>query len=161
MVLKLTYISIMINPRHFIVLLLVFSAFSCKTKKHAQTDVRSEDLKEQYPQAEIGPYVKDSDPVKIKSITLNRNLLTLEVSYAGGCVDPHEFRLVGSPMLTKSLPPVRNVQLYHNAKGDNCKAMKTEKLTFSITRLAEHHEPGNKVKLQFENYEKMLEYSYE
>ncbi|MCE3294677.1 MAG: hypothetical protein K0R65_391 [Crocinitomicaceae bacterium] len=151
----------MMNHRHFILLLLVFAACSCKTKRHSQTSWRNEDVKEQYPEAEIGPYQKGSDLVTIKSISLKRNILTLEVSYSGGCVEPHDFRLIGSQMLTKSLPPIRNVQLFHNAKGDNCKAMKTEKLQFSITRLAEHHDAGNKVKLQFENYNEMLEYTYE
>ncbi|MGV3629704.1 MAG: hypothetical protein ACO1O6_00765 [Bacteroidota bacterium] len=151
----------MMNFKHFTMLLLVLAACSCKVKRHSQTSWRSEDIKEQYPEAEIGPYKKDSAPVTIKSMSLKRNILTLEVSYQGGCVDMHDFRLIGSNMLTKSLPPIRNVQLFHDAKGDNCKALKTEKLKFSITRLAEHHEPGNKVKLQFENYAKMLEYSYE
>ncbi len=151
----------MMNFKHIALLLLILATFSCKTKRHSQTSWRSEDTKEQYPQAEIGPYQKGSDPVTIKSVSLKRNILTIEVSYSGGCVEPHDFRLIGSPMMTKSLPPIRNVQLFHQAKGDNCKALKTEKLQFSIVRLAESTEPGNKVKLQLENYEDLIEYSYE
>ena len=141
----------------------LFFLCACSTKKNLKaplvTNTETE-MKEQYPQAEIGPFSKKNDSFKIIHATIRGNFMEIEVSYSGGC-DMHEFRLIGNQSLSKSVPPLRNIQLVHNAKNDACKKLITEKVTFSISNLAENTTPGNKVKLQLENYKEPLEYSYE
>ncbi|MES2587826.1 MAG: hypothetical protein V4622_02530 [Bacteroidota bacterium] len=133
---------------------------SCGTKKESQTPVVNGDRKEQYPQAIIGEFSKSNDPYKIKSIKLERNYVIIEVTYSGGC-EVHDFQLIGSKFLSKSIPAIRNVQLVHNKKNDSCKKLVTEKLKFSISVLAQNYEPGNKVELLFDNYPDKIPYSYE
>lgn len=150
----------MLRYNHFIFLLAAILVACCSTKRKSQGNLTEENSKEQYPLAELGDYAH-SDPVKIKSVYMyKRNIIAIEVTYSGGC-EQHEFRLIGNKTLTKSIPPARSVQLVHDSRGDRCKALQTETLKFSITPLAEHTEPGNKAILQFENYDKPFEYSYE
>lgn len=140
-----------------------FTLFACMHSKKAQTTTSSEttkqtDSKEQYPQAEIKELAKYSDPFKIISTEIKGNFMEFEVSYAGGC-ETHEFKLVGSPILTKSLPPIRNIQLEHDNKGDKCKAIKTEKLKFAISILSDNYSK-NVVKLLLVNNKQTFEYNY-
>lgn len=138
--------------------------FSCKTKKSAQVNPDKPDIYVAYPQAEIGSFSKHNDPYNLTLVKLDRNYMELTVTYSGGCQE-HEFKLIGSPTIEKSVSGgrqgIRKVQLVHNAKGDNCKAIKEEKLVFSISNLAEHYELGNKIVLKFENYSDEIEYSFQ
>lgn len=77
----------------------------------------------------------NSAPLNIENIVLNGHLLTLQVSYSGGC-KKHEFQLVGSAMLMKSLPPKRPILLYHDNKGDSCRELVNDTLTFDIRAFA-------------------------
>jgi hypothetical protein len=138
----------------------LFLTFSCKSKKNAQTTYNM-GTKEQYPQAIIGEFSTKSDPFKILNAEIIGNFMEIEVQYGGGCVELHDFTLIGSPNLAKSLPPQRAIQLIHDSKNDTCKALITKKIKFSITNLAENTNKGNKVILKLENYKKDLEYSYE
>lgn len=129
-------------------------------KKNSQTSATTENQKEQYPQAILGEVSKNNSPYKILNIKLQRNYLEIEVSYSGGC-ENHKFNLIGSKYLSKSLPPIRNVQLVHLDMQDKCKSIVTEKLKFGISSLAENTNPGNKIKLQIEGFKEMIEYTYE
>lgn len=141
-------------------LFLLLFIMGCSSRKNiVRTNNSVNEFEKQYPQAVIGSFLKHSDPFTIKNIDLNKNLIEIEVIYTGGC-QVHNFQLIGSDILTKSIPPIRNVQLVHINKGDNCKAIVTEKIKFNISELAENHELGNKIKLKFENYSEIIEYSY-
>jgi hypothetical protein len=157
--------------KNFSVILYLFftlNLFSCMTKKHSQTSWNSEnsrndsksDVKEQYPHAELGLFSKTNDSYTLEEVTIEGNFMILKVSYSGGC-EQHDFRLIGSEMLSKSLPPIRAIQLVHNSKGDKCKSIVNETLKFSISNLAYKYESGSKIKLQLENYTNQLEYTYE
>jgi len=87
------------------------------------------------PPAEIGDLYTESAAVDIQSAEIKGTSIQLVVSYSGGCAE-HSFRLIGSPILTKSLPPQRSVKLIHNSNGDQCKKMITDTLTFDVTPLA-------------------------
>ena len=149
-------------------LFLTLNLFSCVAKKHSQTSWNSEnteinsksDQKEQYPQAELGLFSKTNDSYNLEDAKIEGNYLIFKVSYSGGC-EQHDFRLIGSEMLSKSLPPIRAIQLVHNNKGDKCKSIVSKTLKFSITNLAYKKEAGSKIKLQLENYTNQLEYTYE
>lgn len=141
----------------------LFFIVNCSVKKNTESsqEINTEtSVKEQYPQAEIGFFSKKNDPFKIIGATIKGNFMEIEVTYSGGC-ELHDFKLIGNQSLSKSVPPLRNIQLIHDAKNDACKKLITEKVTFSISNLAEHTKPGNKVRLQLENFNDLLEYSYE
>ena len=87
-----------------------------------------------YPQAEIGVFSKQNDPYKLTDIKLNLNYLELDITYAGGCKE-HDFKLIGSPEIKNG---VREVQLVHISKGDDCKALIKQKLIFSISNVLEY-----------------------
>lgn len=136
---------------------------ACMHTKKSQTSWNKEDkiqpeAKEQYPQAEIRELASTTNPFKILKAEIIGDYMEFEVSYTGGC-ETHEFKLVGSPILTKSLPPIRNIQLEHNNKGDKCKAIKTEKLKFAIPILSNNYSK-NKIKLLLLNNQQTFEYSY-
>lgn len=151
------------NPTPIYFALTLILLFACVTKKNSTTETSSptpKDSKEQYPQAEIDEFSKVNDAYDLKSVKIEGNFMIFEVSYSGGC-EQHEFRLIGSKMLSKSLPPIRAIQLAHNGRGDKCKSIVTEKLKFSISNLAYNTDAGNKIILQLENYSPTFEYSYE
>jgi hypothetical protein len=143
-----------------------FCSNSCKMKKNSANNLNSgkeikTGEKEQYPEAVIGEFEKSSDPYKILDVSITGNFMEIVVQYGGGCVDLHDFKLIGSPNLAKSLPPQRVIQLVHDNKDDNCKALITKTLKFSVTNLADKKVQGKKVILKFENFEKSVEYTYE
>lgn len=74
---------------------------------------------------------KNNAPTEITSVSIDQNTLTLGVSYSGGCQD-HEFSLIGSRLIGKSLPPQRGIMLFHNGNDDSCREMIEEELKFDI-----------------------------
>lgn len=68
---------------------------------------------------------------EITSVTIDQNIMILGISYSGGC-EEHEFSLIGSRLITKSLPPQRGIMLFHNNNGDSCRELKEEEIKFDI-----------------------------
>ena len=85
--------------------------------------------------AEIGDISAESAACTILSAEIKGSTIQLIISYSGGCA-AHSFRLIGSPFLTKSLPPQRTLKLIHTNNGDQCKKMITDTLMFDVTPLA-------------------------
>lgn len=144
-------------------------AISCGTKKNANTEEVSTDKNGTMPTtmdivkvtAEIGTLEKDvvSDPITIDAVEIRMNIMYIDVTYSGGC-EKHEFRVVGSPMISKSMPAIRSVQLVHNANGDSCREQKKVKLEVYIDELAYKKEAGSEIFLTVENWKERLLYSY-
>ncbi|TNE55040.1 MAG: hypothetical protein EP338_04825 [Bacteroidetes bacterium] len=143
-----------------IVLPFILLIAACANHKKNVTTSDVEKHYEAYPPAVIGKFQKINAPCQIKELTLKRNLLEIDVTYGGGCAE-HQFELIGSEKLEEGSPKVRKVQLVHKNGGDQCKALKREKLTFSISQLAEHLEPGNEVLLDFVGHDKKIRFSYQ
>ena len=78
---------------------------------------------------------KNSASTNINSVSISGNLMTLGISYSGGC-EKHSFELLGSRLIQKSLPPKRGIILYHNSNGDSCRELVTEELIFDIRNLS-------------------------
>ena len=72
-----------------------------------------------------------NDPFTVKSASIKGDVLSLKVSYSGGCND-HEFKAITNRTYMKSMPPKLGITIEHNANGDMCKALKTETLTFNL-----------------------------
>ncbi|MFX0174459.1 MAG: hypothetical protein ACFE9L_21485 [Candidatus Hodarchaeota archaeon] len=74
------------------------------------------------------------DAVAFNKVTLDKNLLIIEVSYGGGCRQ-HFFALIGSNVFMESYPVQTNIVLSHNANDDPCEALLTETLNFDLSPL--------------------------
>jgi hypothetical protein len=72
------------------------------------------------------------DDFKINEIYINADLLTLNVSYGGGCKE-HTFQLYATRGIYKSNPPQADVFLSHNGHGDFCEAYISENIKFDLS----------------------------
>ncbi len=96
---------------------------------------------------DFSPYDK-SVAINILAVKVNGNVLVIDVSYSGGC-EKHEFELIGSKSIQKSLPPKRGIKLYHNANGESCRELINQTLSFDISEFAY---PGGEIMLLLEGY---------
>jgi len=74
---------------------------------------------------------ESNDDFKVSGVKMKGDILSVYVSYSGGCED-HEFTLHTNKMYMKSLPPKLGVFLKHNANGDACKMLKMDTLQFNM-----------------------------
>ncbi|MFX0206334.1 MAG: hypothetical protein ACFFDT_10120 [Candidatus Hodarchaeota archaeon] len=70
------------------------------------------------------------------NVTLEHDLLYLEVSYSGGCAT-HDFSLIGTGVFMESYPVQTSIVLSHEDNNDNCESIVTETLMFDLTPLKE------------------------
>jgi hypothetical protein len=84
----------------------------------------------------------------------------MSISYTGGCAK-HTFDLIGSEMISKSLPPIRSVSLIHNANDEACKREMFDTLYFDITNLAYKIEVGSVIKLYIAGWKDQVIYTYQ
>lgn len=109
--------------------------------------------------AQIGkPAVSES--CTIQEASINGNVLRVTVSYSGGC-ENHQFELVGSPNISKSLPPIRSIELVHKSNGDACKKKIEETLRFNLANLAYKQESGSVIKLNLNGWKEQLIYTFQ
>jgi len=111
-------------------------------------------------QAFLGDNSQVTTPTTINDVKLNGNTLMMSISYTGGCAT-HTFDLVGSEMISKSLPPIRSINLIHNANDEACKREMFDTLYFDITNLAYKKEPGSVIKLNLNGWKEQLVYTYQ
>lgn len=110
--------------------------------------------------AEIGDLNTESAPITIESAEIRGNLLYLDVSYSGGC-EEHYFRVIGSQMIAKSMPPIRGIKLIHDNNSDSCKKLEKVKLEINIKELAYKQEQGSEIYLNIDGLDQKLLYKYE
>ncbi|MFM7667811.1 MAG: hypothetical protein ACKO7D_06435 [Bacteroidota bacterium] len=110
--------------------------------------------------ATLGDNTQNSSQTTIYDAKLNGNTLVLSIGYTGGCAT-HTFDLVGSEMISKSLPPIRSINLIHNAKDEACKRAMYDTLFFDITNLAYKKEAGSVIKLNLAGWKEQLVYTYQ
>lgn len=73
-----------------------------------------------------------SDDFSMKQVSVEGDILKIEVSYAGGMKE-HEFTLYWNGIVARSYPGKTTVVLKHNANGDNAEALITKTLQFKLT----------------------------
>ena len=72
------------------------------------------------------------DHYDLNDAVIDGDILTLDVSYSGGC-EPHEFTLVISESFDDDVEPVElRTVLAHDANNDSCEAFLTEKYIFDL-----------------------------
>ncbi len=72
------------------------------------------------------------DPYEINAATISGDVLSVSVSFSGGC-EAHEFTLGLSDGFLESNPVQLWAWLLHDAKGDSCEAYPTEERQFDLT----------------------------
>ncbi len=136
---------------------------SCKTTKNATSSSSNSSTtipKDPEMIATIGEFPASSDPIKIDTVQIIGNKMLISVSYAGGCGN-HNFNLIGSQQIAKSMPAIRAVKLFHSIDNDNCKKMITRVLHFDISALAYKKESGSEIYLALDGYKEKLKYTFE
>lgn len=138
-----------------------FSLSSCHSTKIVNYGVGQTFNKKKAAQkpAIIDQVEEMKENVTIKSIQLSGNILTMDITYKGGCLEPN-FELVGSPMLAKSMPPIRRVVLKNTESSDNCEATVNQKLVFDLSNLAYQQEDGSEIILNIDGITENLRYTY-
>lgn len=142
-------------------LCLMLALFSCKTSK--QISDNSDD-NQSATTVKLNAQLRDSkqdisDQVSILEHRIEGNILFLKVSYSGGCKE-HEFLLIGSPNIAKSLPPIRSVRLIHHGNQDACKKLIEQTMEIDITPLAYKKEAGSVIYLELEGIKERITYEY-
>lgn len=133
--------------------------FSCGVFKKNHNDEENTE-QAQIEKAVVAKEIPEGDFVTISNATLDGNVLSIEVSYSGGC-DEHDFQLYGSMAVMKSMPPKRAIKLVHNANGDSCRELKEETLMFDISDLAMSQTAGSEIVLLLDGYKEPINYKYE
>ena len=75
-----------------------------------------------------------ADPVEITAAAIEGDSLRLSVQYGGGCAE-HRFSLVFGDAWMESYPVQVSALLSHDANGDNCRALFTGRIAFSLVPL--------------------------
>ena len=134
--------------------LFIFTVILCGCKNQQESTVETIDVT---PKGELVMNFNTagrSAPIGIQNVTLTGNKMALEVIYSGGCKD-HKFRLMGHPMISKSIPPQRSIRLHHNNNGDDCREQIEETLVFDISAFAYD---GGEISLILEGYQEVIPY---
>lgn len=149
-------------------LFLALVALSCGTKKNAENGEVKTEKNETTPVtmdivkvwAKTGEMSKEhGDPIQIDTVEIRGNIMYIDVTYSGGC-EEHSFEVIGSNAIAKSLPPIRAIQLVHNANGDTCRELKKVKLEVYIDELAERKEVGREIYLTLDGWKNRIYYKY-
>jgi len=141
--------------------------FSCKTQKNNQRCIlRQKKLTDTTLKATLVNYSSyllkkenGSDPIKILDAKIIKNQLILSVSYSGGC-EKHNFKITGDSSISKSLPPIRSVELFHFANGDACKKLIIEELLIDLSELAYKQEEGSEIYLSLNGWDQKISYVF-
>lgn len=133
--------------------------FLCSCGIMNDGDQTQTDPEQMIEKAVLGEPVKDNPSTEITNVEVDGNVLKVKVSYSGGCED-QTFRLVGSTMIMKSIPPKRKVTLERDSKGDACRELITKDLLFDISELAYKKEERSEIILQLSGYEKEIKYLF-
>tara|TARA_B100000575_G_scaffold265606_1_gene242299 strand:+ start:194 stop:772 length:579 start_codon:yes stop_codon:yes gene_type:complete len=165
-------LKIIVMKYIFILALVIFA--SCKTvdnvksengkTNNEQTNSEGAIVERKYQpieiKAEIGRIEREqTTSVQIIKSRIEGNTLFLKIGYSGGC-EKHNFKVIGNPMISKSLPPIRNIELVHLNSGDTCREYIEQQLIIDISDLAYEKENGSIIKLQFSGIEEMLMFTY-
>lgn len=139
--------------------LLFVNCASTKAVKTTESTTPSETNDLIVAKAKVGEFAKVNDPLKIENVTMQGNLMLIEVTYGGGCKD-HNFELIGSPAIAKSFPPQRGIQLVHKSNNDMCRALIKKTISIDVTDLIDNKQEGAQIYYNLEGYEGRILHTY-
>lgn len=119
----------------------------------------------------VKAYIRQSE-----SIDMGGNFFTIENAYIKGnnmyvvvkshpLLTENDFDLTGSPVISKSLPPIRTIRLEAKKaplnNGDTKNAMVEKILIFDVSALAYKQEANAQIYLQFEGKKEGILYTFQ
>ena len=125
-------------------------------------EIQKEDLKSEKDieiKAHFGEFV-DSDEISINSVVVSGNTLILNVTYSGGCKE-HSFDMVGSQMVAKSLPPIRQIRLIHKNNGDHCRSIVSKTIIVDLRKMADVQVTGSEIILNLQGWNGRINYTFQ
>ena len=140
-------------------------AASCASEKQQISEARIQNESTSSTQnkiilAKIGRSTTISNPIQIISAKLSANILTLDIKYTGGCID-HDFQMIGSPSIAKSMPPIRSIELIDTTTNDECEKITFETLTIDISDLSLQKTKGSEIYLSLAGWPEKIKYIFE
>ena len=155
--------------RYSVLFFLLTIIFSCKTQKNNKHCFLKKKKTEQTENTLIAIIIdstldttkkeSNSDAFKILDAKIIGNYLHLNISYSGGC-EKHNFKINGDLQLSKSLPPIRSVNLIHYGNNDACKKLIFENLVIDISDLAYKKEDGSEIYLSINGWTEKIHYVF-
>jgi hypothetical protein len=94
------------------------------------------------------------------SVKLSANILTLDIKYTGGCIG-HDFQMIGSASIAKSMPPIRSIELIDTTTNDDCKKIIFETITIDISDLSLQKTKGSEIYLALAGWPEKIKYIFE
>ncbi len=136
---------------------------SCGAKKNSINTEQKEDTQAKSTikvDAVIGQFAKESDPITtIDTVFIEGNTMYIDLTYGGGCKE-HEFEVIGSLAIAKSYPPIRSLQIVHNANNDMCRALVNVRLEVNIENVAYKQEAGSEIYYTLEGWNERIYHKY-
>jgi len=110
--------------------------------------------------ARIDKFVKDSDPILgIDQVEIRNNKMFIRLQYGGGCTT-HDFELIASPMIAKSYPPIRAIQLVHRANNDMCLAAVMATIEIDLEDISINKKDGYETAFTLEGWDGRILHTY-
>lgn len=134
----------------------------CAMKKENDTNPGNDKQEFVVPLAKLGysdTKPEDMLPVSIVALRIKGSIMEVDIEYTGGC-ETSNFQLEGSDVISKSMPPIRNIRLVRTGPVDACKKLVMETLQFDIRPLAYTAEKGSQIYLLADKHPKIL-YTFE
>ena len=140
-----------------ILLCLVFFHYGCNPAKKGQLPAKQGMT--EHPEVIIDNTFMpgtDKPAYKIASASITGNILSLNVSYTGGCAE-HLFELISNGLYAKSLPPQITVYLKHQS-DDTCDKTIEKTIPYDISKL---QYPGqNTLLIKIITFKEKIAYKY-
>ncbi len=145
----------------FLLVIISFLAFACKTEK-IMTDAEmakteKTDDKRLKIVASLGDKVFENDLYSITNIRMEENTMLIDINYSGGC-EKHVFKVIGLPLNSQSVQPIRQIQLVHLSNNDRCKKMISQTLEIDMKEIVVNNAVGSKSIFKIDGWKDQLEY---
>ncbi len=137
-----------------IISLLCLTLFSCGNAQEIADEEAIPALPKAIVTLDVNSYSNSASTI-IENVLITKNKMTISIKYSGGCKE-HKFQLIGSKLISKSIPPQRSIQLYHDNDDDHCRELIDEILVFDISDLAYDNNP---ISLKLDGYDGEIIYS--
>ncbi len=144
----------------FVSSILLFCCVSPKKMNENKENFAQQEGNSEIKNAILGDNNQLSYPTTIYNVDLKENVLQIAIGYTGGCAK-HTFELVGSEMISKSLPPIRSINLIHKTnEEESCKRAMYDTLYFNLSNLAYQKTNGSVIKLNLAGWKEQIVYTF-
>lgn len=147
------------SMKHLILTIITLFLLSCNVQKPNDGDKPEEKPKEIVVDLQFVQPKENAD-FEISDATIEGDVLTITVTYSGGC-ETHEFNAYFNQMYMKSEPPKAGIFIEHKNNNDLCKQLVTERISFSLKNIRYPDKDSDyTVLVGMNKYKGWLEYTY-